>query len=162
MSGHPVEAISLFPTLYDLAGLPVPEHCQGSNLLQRVTPHRPYAFARARATSCAPATGLSFDGGQEELYEMRGDPGQFHNLARRPEQAAILESCEKPGTNTCSSGPARSHGPVLVSGSIRRLRPAPCERRFRMEEMSPPAPIAGYPEAEDSHAAPRRDLCRRP
>ncbi len=90
-----VEQIDLFPTLAELAGLPVPAHCQGKSLAGVLagssTGVRSGAYARTarghlwRTERWAY---LEYADGSAELYDMRADPGQFTNLAESPEVVA--------------------------------------------------------------------------
>lgn len=94
VSASLVEQIDIYPTLADLAGLPIPAHCQGKSLrpilnhpnqqirdavycLRRRNDHlyrtKDWALIHYRAND------------QFELYDLRNDPQQFHNLANDPQ-----------------------------------------------------------------------------
>ncbi len=84
------EQIDLYPTLCDLAGLPVPEHCRGVSL--RPALEDPTAQLREAAYCLRRSDHLlrtdrhayiRYAGGAEELYDMHADPQQFTNLAGR-------------------------------------------------------------------------------
>ncbi|MEX2578285.1 MAG: sulfatase [Verrucomicrobiales bacterium] len=83
------ELMDLYPTLCDLAGLEIPETIQGESLVPVMKD--PSAAIRDGALSLnrgalslrtADWTYMRYKSGAEELYDMRGDPGQFTNLAR--------------------------------------------------------------------------------
>ncbi len=94
-----VELIDLVPTLYEAAGLPVPEYVQGRSLLPILTgradpsAHREFVrceYHDALARPYASHANMIFDGryklvvyhGQAigELYDLWEDPHEFHNL----------------------------------------------------------------------------------
>jgi iduronate 2-sulfatase len=92
-----VELVDLFPTLAELAGLPVPASLDGKSLLPVLRDHQ--ATVKAAA--------LSFNNGfslrtpnwhymryrdkTAELYDMRSDPNEFTNLANRSTHRAERE-----------------------------------------------------------------------
>jgi len=88
-----VELVDLYPTLSDLAGLKVPAKAQGKSLVPILK--NPDAEVKAGAVSFAKGTSwrtsdwtyIRYKNGEEELYDMRSDPGQFTNLANDPDQA---------------------------------------------------------------------------
>jgi len=103
-----VELLDIYPTLCDLAGLPVPEKTslQGKSLRPlledpRATLHDA-AFTQARRGANAEHWGRSvrtdrwrcteWDEGRNgiELYDHASDPGEFTNLANDPRHAAVL------------------------------------------------------------------------
>mgnify|MGYP001822635558 CR=1 FL=1 len=88
-----VEAIDLYPTWCELAGLPVPDHCVGKSLIPVLKD--PTAEVRDMAY-CFKGSGhlirtkrwayMQYRTDAEELYDMGQDPKQFTNLAMtRPE-----------------------------------------------------------------------------
>lgn len=91
------ELIDLFPTLCDLAGLPIPAHCQGVSL--RPIIEDPTATVR-RDTITLNGRGMllrtdqyaymRYIEGSEELYDMKADPKQFKNLASDEKYADIV------------------------------------------------------------------------
>ena len=97
-----VELLDLFPTTAALCGLPVPARLQGRDLAPVLAD--PGARVRDTAFSTAPSTRgfllrddrFAFIQYQEdasagiELYDLVADPGQYTNLARRPEHAATV------------------------------------------------------------------------
>ena len=92
-----VELMDLFPTLGDLAGVVAPETVQGRSLVPALK--NPGTEIRKAALSVG-SKGYAFrerdwayiryHDQTEELYDMRDDPEQFHNLATAPEQAAPI------------------------------------------------------------------------
>ncbi len=106
----PVELIDLYPTLADLAGLPIPQHCEGRSLKQAWT--GPAAFAsqpsialsqfnkggyRGRSMRTARyrltrwshlKTGETID----ELFDHQVDPLENRNAASRPEMQSTLDA----------------------------------------------------------------------
>lgn len=90
-----VELVDLFPTLTDLAGLPLPDGLHGVSLkpvlqnLSTVVKDGALAFARGTCWRTDRWAYMSYSHG-EELYDMKNDPDQFHNLADDRDHAATL------------------------------------------------------------------------
>jgi arylsulfatase A-like enzyme len=91
------EQIDLYPTLCDLAGLPVPKHCRGRSLVPALDD--PAAKVRDSAYCLRGKDHLlrtekwaymRYKDGSEELYDMVNDPGQFTNLVKT-QPAALQE-----------------------------------------------------------------------
>ncbi|HXI16733.1 MAG TPA: sulfatase-like hydrolase/transferase [Chloroflexota bacterium] len=95
-----VEAVDVLPTLLECAAVPVPPQVQGRSLL-------PYLQARpaaARESALTEAHGwkalrteryryvyrVTSSGPEEHLWELESDPGEYDDLAARPEHAAAL------------------------------------------------------------------------
>jgi arylsulfatase A-like enzyme len=93
---YPVDFMSIFPTLVDLAGIPRPAHVDGVSL-------RPLLADPAAAWTVPAVTSyryknhtvrtadwryIRYENGDEELYDIRRDPQEYTNLAARPEFAA--------------------------------------------------------------------------
>ena len=86
------EQIDIYPTLAELAGLPIPDHCQGVSLVPAM--NDPEQSVREDAY-CYKSNGhllrtdrwayLSWKDGTAELYDMQDDPQQFTNLADHEE-----------------------------------------------------------------------------
>jgi iduronate 2-sulfatase len=91
------EQIDIYPTLAELAGLPVPEHVQGKSLAGLIDD--PEADVR-EAAYCLRSGGhllrtdrwafLSYPDGSGELYDMQNDPQQFTNLIDDAKHAPTL------------------------------------------------------------------------
>jgi len=104
-----VEFVDIYPTLADLAGLPVPPALEGtSRALLLDDPDRPGAEAALSQYPRSKAMGRSMrtdryrftvwqDRGRAkeilavELYDHQNDPGENDNLAVRPEHAALVK-----------------------------------------------------------------------
>ena len=95
-----VEAIDLFPTLCDLAELPLPDHLQGTSFLALL--HDPELTIRESALTenayrKAIATQkwryIANTGNQpDELYDQLNDPWEVNNLINHPEYSDIAQS----------------------------------------------------------------------
>lgn len=93
---RPVDFMTIYPTLCELAGLPVPKHVEGPSVvkllrqpqaaweLPAVTTH---GF-RNHTLRTAEWRYIRYADGSEELYDHRADPYEWTNLASRPEHAA--------------------------------------------------------------------------
>lgn len=98
----PVELLDVYPTLVELAGLPPVPGVDGRSLVPflrdpAATWARPaYSFRRAkppllgRTVRTAQHRFTLWPDGSEELYDLRGDPGERRNLAGDPAEAATL------------------------------------------------------------------------
>ncbi|WP_395749638.1 sulfatase [Prosthecobacter sp.] len=100
---RPVDFLGIYPTLCDLAGLPLPPHLQGVSL-------KPL-LADPQAAWEHPAISTMHDGnhairterwryihyanGGEELYDEQADPHEWTNLAGMPEHAAMKAELAK-------------------------------------------------------------------
>ena len=113
-----VEMLDIFPTLADLAGLPVPEHVEGKSLepllaqpnapgwnypaLSQVGNGRSVRFGDWRYTEWGE------DGAKGvELYNLETDPGEYHNLAALPQYQSVIARLKPmlPGDSPPSTGP---------------------------------------------------------
>ncbi|NNE92891.1 MAG: sulfatase, partial [Verrucomicrobiales bacterium] len=93
-----VELVDIYPTLCDLAGVPIPAEAEGKSLVSVLK--NPKATVKFGARSFAGAgiglrtprwAYMRYKKGEEELYDMDADPKQFKNLAEDPKQNEVLE-----------------------------------------------------------------------
>ncbi|MGI9473644.1 MAG: sulfatase [Rubripirellula sp.] len=94
------ELIDLYPTLADLAGLKTPQGLQGSSMMPLLSDpasedwEKDVAFTISRSggeslrTPDWRFTQWNYGDGGMELYDLRNDPGEFTNLAGKPEYAS--------------------------------------------------------------------------
>jgi iduronate 2-sulfatase len=89
--------IDLYPTLSELAGLPVPAHAQGKSLVRLLD--NPAVEVHDAVYTCIREDHLlttsrwsyaRYRDGSEELYDHDKDPRQFFNLAAEPAYASVL------------------------------------------------------------------------
>jgi len=115
---RPVDYTCIFPTLCDLAGLPIPKQCEGVSI-------RPL-LANPKAEWNRPAVStmgymnhavrdgrwryIRYMDGSEELYDHQTDPLEWVNLAGRPEYASIKARLAKwlPKKNVFRRNPVRA------------------------------------------------------
>jgi len=94
---RPVESIDIFPTMFDLCGVPAPAGIEASSyrrLLEK--PDAPYK--QAALMNAGRNHGLvtedyrfcSYANGKKELFDRHADPGEFKNLADDPDKAGIV------------------------------------------------------------------------
>ena len=93
---QPVSLIDVFPTLVDLAGLPVPEHLDGSSVKpQLVDPmqKRSPVISSYGDGNTAIRTHrwryIRYEDGSEELYDHSDDPHEWKNLAESAEHQEV-------------------------------------------------------------------------
>ena len=95
--GAAVDFMSIYPTLADLLGLPIPRHVQGTSLRPLLEdPQTPQdgvgitTHGRGNhAVRDANWRYIRYADGSEELYDHRNDPHEWTNLAGRPEYADV-------------------------------------------------------------------------
>jgi iduronate 2-sulfatase len=90
------ELVDLYPTLSELAGLPVPEKVQGQSLVPVLgnpsvqTRKGALSFHSGIALRTSNWAYMRYNDGTEELYDMVKDPKQFTNQAANPEYSSQL------------------------------------------------------------------------
>lgn len=92
------EQIDIYPTLADLAGLQIPDHCQGISLVPALydptTNLRQDAYGVTRNGKMLRTTDWAYirhKDQTEELYNMTNDPKQFTNQAQNPTHTDTLQ-----------------------------------------------------------------------
>ncbi len=98
-----VDFMSVYPTLCDLAGLPIPQHCDGVSIKSLLKDpsskwDRPaittHGFQR-HAVRSATHRYIKYEEGSEELYDEKLDPYEWKNLAGDPKHAATMETLQQ-------------------------------------------------------------------
>jgi arylsulfatase A-like enzyme len=94
---RPVDTMSVYPTLCELSGLPVPEHVRGPSLvplLEDPAAAWPHAAVTTFELHAAIRTDrwrlIVYSDGGLELYDHERDPNEFHNLAGEEEYAEVV------------------------------------------------------------------------
>jgi len=97
VSDRAVDLMSIYPTLMDLAGLPVPSHVEGASIRKLLAdPGAKWdgaALTTYQFENHAVRTDrwryIHYNDGGEELYDHRADPNEWTNLAAKPEMAEV-------------------------------------------------------------------------
>jgi arylsulfatase A-like enzyme len=96
---RPVDLMSVYPTLCDLASLPIPDHVEGKSvkplLLEPNAPWEQPAITTFHRNNHAVRTQrwryIHYADGGEELYDHENDQYEWKNLANVPEMAATKQ-----------------------------------------------------------------------
>jgi arylsulfatase A-like enzyme len=91
----PASLIDIYPTLCELAGLPIPPQCEGTSLVPQLRdPTAPRDTPAITTQTLTKQSGhavrddrwryIRYFDGFEELYDHASDPDEFNNLARDP------------------------------------------------------------------------------
>ena len=99
---QPATLTDVYPTLCELAGLPIPEQCDGLSLVAQL---KDPGTRRDRPALCsfqfwnekAPSHGVAderyrfirYGNGFEELYDLKNDPHEYENLIDDPKLASV-------------------------------------------------------------------------
>ncbi|MEM1295720.1 MAG: sulfatase [Verrucomicrobiota bacterium] len=99
---QPATLTDLYPTLCELAGLPIPAQCDGLSLVPQLNDPEAargrlsltsFQFGRegepSHAVSDSRYRYIAYPNGFEELYDLESDPHEFTNLAKLPEFAEV-------------------------------------------------------------------------
>lgn len=94
---RPVDLISLYPTLLEIAGLPADRQCDGKSLVSllrnpKAQWERPALMSYLRGNHAVRSDRwryIRYADGTEELYDHQSDPQEWHNLARDPKWADV-------------------------------------------------------------------------
>ncbi len=97
-----VEAVDIAPTLLELAGIQIPPFMQGDSLAGIIefgeSGQKQVALTEGSRWKCL-RTGayryLIHDDGEEMLWDMDVDPGEYHNVAGSDEYAGALAECRR-------------------------------------------------------------------
>ncbi len=95
---EPAELLDIYPTLADLCGLPVPDGVEGLSLKPQLAdatiPRKRPAITTHNHDNHGVRSRdwryIRYADGTEELYDMRQDPHEWHNLAGDPQYAPIV------------------------------------------------------------------------
>ena len=96
----PVNLLDIYPTLTELAGLPMPNHVEGTSLVPLLEdPDADWDYPtlttnnyRNHAITSDRYRYIRWADGSEELYDFVADPHEFTNLSGDPEMKAVKDS----------------------------------------------------------------------
>lgn len=104
---QPAVLTDVYPTLCELAGLPIPQQCTGTSLVPTLkdpiketgrlslTSYDIQRDGLAHGISDPRYRYIRYQDGFEELYDLQEDPNEFTNLAKNPEMAPIKAKLAK-------------------------------------------------------------------
>jgi arylsulfatase A-like enzyme len=116
---RPVDYCSVFPTLCEATGLPLPEHLEGRSIMPLLKdPAAQWALPAItthgrnnHAVRSESWRYIHYANGDEELYDVEADPLEYTNLAEQPEQADRIVKLSKWLPHTSAPNlPAHSGG----------------------------------------------------
>lgn len=95
---QPVSLIDLYPALVELAGLPAPNGLDGRSLLPLLKDpdaqwNRPAIMTYLKDNYAVRSKRwryIRYADGSEELYDMKNDPNEWHNVADNPELGSVI------------------------------------------------------------------------
>ena len=98
-----VDLMSLYPTLCELAAVPVPKHSEGISIKPLLAnpaaawaqPALSTMYRNNHTLRTAEWRYIRYEDGTEELYNERTDPKEWTNVAAKPEYAAVKERLAK-------------------------------------------------------------------
>lgn len=101
-SNRPVDLMSIYPTLCELASIPVPSHVEGVSILSLLAdpeaPWEPPAITTHGFGNHAVRSErwryIRYADKSEELYDHEADPYEWTNLASRPEHTEVINELE--------------------------------------------------------------------
>jgi arylsulfatase A-like enzyme len=119
-SDHPVDLMTIYPTLTELCGIPTPAHVEGNSVRPLLADpsanwDRPILTTYRFKNHAVRAEGwryIRYANGDEELYDETKDPNEWTNLAGKPEFAAKQAELKKlvPTKDTPDIGGAAGNG----------------------------------------------------
>ncbi len=100
---RPVDLMSVYPTLTDLAGIPTPDHVEGKSIKSLLADpagecSEPAVTTFRHGNHSVRVDGwryIRYAGGGEELYDETQDPNEWANLANRAEHSEMKEKLAK-------------------------------------------------------------------
>lgn len=100
---RPVDLMSIYPTLCELNGIPVPEHVEGLSILPLLKNpaanwNRPAITTHGRGNHAVRTEThryIRYANGDEELYHNAKDPYEYTNLAKHPESTSLKKQMAK-------------------------------------------------------------------
>lgn len=117
-----VELLSVYPTLCDLAGIPIPAHLEGRSLrplladpkAEWTTPALTTHGFQNHAVRTEEWRFIRYADGSEELYDETRDPFEWRNQAGLPETSAVRAELARwfPKVNTPAPAPSTDAGPT--------------------------------------------------
>jgi arylsulfatase A-like enzyme len=127
VSASPVDLMSIYPTLVELAGLPPNPQIKGEGLSIVPLLHNPKARWKHYAL-CTHERGnhsvrskhfryIRYQDGSEELYDHRVDPNEWNNLAHKPTskaKAVMADHAKHLPSNEAPTGPSYYNGTALM------------------------------------------------
>lgn len=118
LCARPVDFMCIYPTLCELAGLPVPKHVEGPSIMALLRePKAPWDQPAITTHGFQNHTirterwrYIRYADGGEELYDEKADPYEWTNLAMKPELAATKAELAKwlPAQNAPHKGQGRA------------------------------------------------------
>ncbi|HEY0981982.1 sulfatase [Schlesneria sp.] len=100
---QPAELLDMYPTLIELCGLPSRHDLEGISLVPQLKDpetkrERPAITSHNQGNHSVRSERwryIRYADGSEELYDMKHDPGEWHNLAHQPEVAQTITDHRK-------------------------------------------------------------------
>lgn len=94
-----VDLMSVYPTLCELCGVPIPEQVDGKSIVSLLKDvnaewRQPAITTHGRNNHAVRSDRyryIQYEDGSEELYDHSNDPGEFHNLAAEKSMQAVLK-----------------------------------------------------------------------